>query len=104
MTGTRLTPLLSIIGLLAAWVVAAMLTDDAQILPYPWDLIAPFRQQLLSGELPFHLGATLVRVIWAFALAMGLGLVLGLIMGRSERINAWLDPWLVIFLNLPHWC
>ncbi|MGB3243375.1 MAG: ABC transporter permease [Sulfitobacter sp.] len=97
----RLTPVFSILSLLSLWVVAALLTDDAQILPQPWSLIAPLRQELASGELLTHLGATLVRVIWAFVLAMSLGVALGLAMGRSETLNRWLDPWLVIFLNLP---
>ncbi|WP_146346691.1 ABC transporter permease [Falsiphaeobacter marinintestinus] len=98
---TRLTPVFSILGLLTLWVVAAFLTDDAQVLPQPWGLFAPLQQEVASGELFRHLGATLLRVIWAFALAMGIGVTLGLAMGRSERLNAWLDPWLVIFLNLP---
>ena len=97
----RLTPVFSILALLAVWVVAAGLTDDAQILPMPWGLVPPLLQELASGELPRHLGATLLRVIWAFALAMVLGVAIGLAMGRSERLNAWLDPLLVIFLNLP---
>lgn len=92
---------LSIVGLLVLWVAAAALTADPQVLPQPWTLLAPFRRELASGELPYHLGATLLRVVWAFALAMLAGLALGLAMGRSERLNRWLDPWLVIFLNLP---
>jgi NitT/TauT family transport system permease protein len=48
-----------------------------------------------------HLFVTLWRVVQAFVFAMALGCVLGAVMGRSERINQWLDPWLVIFLNLP---
>jgi NitT/TauT family transport system permease protein len=40
-------------------------------------------------------------VLWAFVLAMSLGTAIGVAMGRSERLNRWLDPWLVIFLNLP---
>jgi len=101
MSWLRPAPVLSIAGLLALWIVAALLTDDAQILPQPWSLIAPFAQEFASGELLRNLGATLVRVVWAFALAMGVGFALGLAMGRSERLNDWLDPWLVIFLNLP---
>ncbi|ETA51314.1 ABC transporter permease [Ponticoccus alexandrii] len=95
------TSALSLVGLLALWVVAAALTADPQILPQPWALVQPFLREASSGELPYHLGATLLRVVWAFALAMGLGIALGLVMGRSERVNRWLDPWLVIFLNLP---
>ncbi|WP_227271969.1 ABC transporter permease [Roseobacter weihaiensis] len=101
MTGARLTPVFSMIGLLALWVVAALLTDDTQILPTPWQLGPPFQQEVASGELLTHLGATIIRVIWAFTLAMTLGTALGLIMGRSAAVNAWLDPWLVVFLNLP---
>ena len=101
MPDNRATPFLSILGLLTLWVVAALLTDDPQTLPSPWQLLPLFSQELASGELLRHLGATLVRVMWAFALAMGFGVALGLVMGRSERVNRWLDPWLVIFLNLP---
>lgn len=101
MTDTRLTPVLSIAGLLFLWFVAALLTGDPQVLPTPTDLIPRFGQELASGELPKHLGHTLLRVLWAFLLAMSLGLALGLVMGRLPAVNRWLDPWLVIFLNLP---
>lgn len=94
-------PVISLLGFLGLWIIAATLTNDAQILPSPVALIAPFLAELRSGTLIFHLGQTLIRVIWAFALAMGLGLALGLLMGRSPQINRWLDPWLVVFLNLP---
>ena len=97
----RLAPAISIFGLLLLWVVAASLTDDAQILPAPWDLVPLYAQEIASGELITHLSATIVRVLWAFALAMTLGTLIGLSMGRSPRLNRWLDPWLVIFLNLP---
>ena len=95
------TPALSLASLLLLWVVAATLTADPQILPQPFGLIEPFLDEIRSGELPYHLSHTIVRVIWAFALAMGLGLALGYVMGRSEAVNRWLDPWLVVFLNLP---
>ena len=101
MNAQRLTPFLSILGLLTLWVVAAVLTDDAQVLPTPWSLVPLVAQEFASGELLRHLGATIARVLMAFALAMTLGTLIGLGMGRSERLNQWLDPWLVIFLNLP---
>lgn len=92
---------LSLLALLALWIAAALLTRDPQILPAPWQLAEPFGRALLSGKLAFHLGHTLLRVIWAFVLAMAIGTVLGIVMGRSEAVNRWLDPWLVVFLNLP---
>ncbi|SFU19675.1 NitT/TauT family transport system permease protein [Sedimentitalea nanhaiensis] len=107
MTGTRFrnkgqfTTPLSIAALGLVWMIAAALTADPQILPGPFQLIAPMRQELASGELLYHLGSTLRRVFWAFVLAMTFGLILGLVMGRFPRVDRWLDPWLVIFLNLP---
>lgn len=95
------TPILSIIGLFLLWILSATLSADPTILPQPWALILPAAREIGSGELPYHLGATLLRVIWAFGLAMTLGIALGLAMGRSVAVNRWLDPWLVIFLNLP---
>ncbi|MBY5989509.1 ABC transporter permease [Roseovarius atlanticus] len=98
---TKLTPLLSVAGLLAFWVVASTLKADPQVLPTPWALAPLFAQEIASGALWTHLSATLLRVLWAFCLAMTLGGIIGLAMGRSPALNRWLDPWLVIFLNLP---
>lgn len=92
---------LSLTALLGLWVIAAAISADPMILPQPWALIGPFWKAVVSGTLPWHLWMTLTRVIWAFGLAMSLGLVLGLLMGRMPAVDRWLDPWLVVFLNLP---
>ncbi len=101
MRGQGFTTVVSVTGLLALWVLAAYLTADPEILPEPWLLLPDFAKAIGSGELLFHLGATLYRVVWAFALSMGIGIALGLAMGRFPAFNRWFDPWLVIFLNLP---
>ena len=54
-----------------------------------------------SGALAFNLGATLARVAVAFVIAMALGSVIGLIMGRSRIADRLGDPWLIVLLNLP---
>lgn len=92
---------ISLSALVGLWIVAAALTADPQILPQPWALLGPFWSDLSSGKLPHHLGMTLWRVIWAFSLAMSAGMVLGYLMGRFPAFDRWLDPWLVVFLNLP---
>lgn len=92
---------LSLLALLALWIGAAVLAGDRLILPQPWSLAAPLRDEIAAGRLPWHLARTLVRVLWAFALAMAIGTALGLVMGRRPAIDRWLDPWLVVFLNLP---
>lgn len=54
-----------------------------------------------SGRLFHNLGVTMVRVAWAFALAMLLGSALGIAMGRLPRLDQVLDSLLTFLLNLP---
>lgn len=84
----------------AIWGIAALLVD-APLLPTPAAVLHSFWLAVESGELPHHLLVTLRRVVISFSLAMALGTLLGVWMGRSRTANAVLDPLLVLFLNLP---
>nr|WP_029654791.1 ABC transporter permease subunit [Marinobacter daepoensis] len=86
--------------LLLLWAVIAQGLNSS-LLPSPMTVLETLMQESASGELWRHLGATLARVLVAFVLAMGLGTVIGLVMGRSLRANALFDPLLVLLLNLP---
>lgn len=92
---------LSLGALLLVWIGAAALTADPSILPQPWALGEPFARAAGSGALPYHLAMTLGRVVMAFVPAMAIGVALGFLMGRYPAFDRWLDPWLVVFLNLP---
>lgn len=59
------------------------------------------RAETATGELPRHLLATLRRVAIAFGLAMTFGLVIGIALGASDRLNQWFGPWIVVLLNVP---
>jgi len=85
---------------LLLWAGIALVVQTP-MLPTPAAVLETFWQALQSGELPEHLLVTLRRVLIAFALAMALGTLLGVWMGRSRLANALLDPLLVLFLNLP---
>ena len=87
--------------LVLAWWAGAWALDDATVLPTPAEVWAVILGEARSGELAFHTGATLARVAAAFAFAMGVGTVLGLVLGLFPRVNRWVDPWVVVFLNLP---
>ncbi|PZU83001.1 MAG: ABC transporter permease [Shinella sp.] len=87
--------------ILLVWIVAAGLTADATVLPQPWTLLEPLVRATGSGALPYHLGMTLFRVVCAFVPAMLIGAAIGFLMGRFPAVDRWLDPWLVVFLNLP---
>lgn len=93
--------LVSLAVFLTAWGLLAKIGNDPTVLPSPADLIAPLYHEAATGELFEHMGATILRVIAAFCIAMTAGTCLGLIMGTYPQIDRWLDPWLVVFLNLP---
>ncbi len=90
----------SIVVLLIVWQIAAT-SSQSDVLPEPLAVINSLIDHTLSGDLVYHLGMTLQRVFFAFVIAMFLGSVLGLIMGRGPGINAALDNLLVLALNIP---
>ena len=100
MNGSRWTCWLALPVLVLVWGVAALLVDTP-LLPSPAAVLRSFWLAVQSGELPHHLLVTLRRVLISFGLAMVLGAMLGVWMGRSRVANAVLDPLLVLFLNLP---
>ena len=57
--------------------------------------------EIIEGELLFHLGITLYRVLVSFLLALILGTAIGILMGNSKKINTFLDGWNILFLNMP---
>ena len=92
--------LLSILLLLAIWHFAAWWWQNS-MLPSPATVVQAIWRETRSGELPHHLAATLLRVLISFIVAMLLGSVIGILMGISRSIDQLLDPWLIIFLNIP---
>jgi len=97
---SQLLAVLSTLLLLSIWQIAALLIH-APTLPTPAQVAEVFWQATLSGELPYHLGVTLLRLLVSFSLAMVLGCAIGILLGKNKTLNAFFDNWLVIFLNIP---
>lgn len=91
---------LSLIGLLVLWQIAAVLANS-RFLPGPDLVLTVMAEATASGELPLHLGITLWRVAASFALAMLIGVAIGILLGRKPGLDHYLDSWLVLFLNIP---
>lgn len=92
--------LLSLAAMILLWIIASALSDP-QTMPGPLRVFAVAGRELASGELLWHVGATLLRVIGAFVIAMALGVAIGIFMGMNRKADRLLDLWLVFFLNLP---
>ena len=100
MTSTRWAYWVALPLAVVVWAFIAVIAQTS-LLPTPLAVLDAFWLALQSGELIHHLGVTLRRVIFSFVLAMLLGTLIGIWMGRSRLANALLDPLLVLFLNLP---
>ncbi len=96
----KLLPTLSLLAFLALWQALAVYLNS-NTLPTPEVVAQVFWQGCVSGQLPFHLGHTLLRLAVSFASAMLLGCAIGIVLGRNKKLDAFFDNWLVIFLNVP---
>jgi NitT/TauT family transport system permease protein len=96
----KLLPALSLLAFLALWQGLAVYLSSS-VLPTPEAVAHVFWQETVSGQLPYHLGVTLIRLVVSFAIAMLLGCALGIVLGRHKKLDAFFDNWLVIFLNIP---
>ncbi len=90
----------SLMLLLMLWQAVAVMTDSP-LLPDPVAVVARMAADSATGELPYHLGATLARVAASFVLAFAVGAAIGVAMGRYRAIDRVFDGWLIFFLNLP---
>lgn len=92
--------IVSLLLLIAAWQIAASLAARPT-LPLPAAVFAFIVDEALHGDLLINLGITLWRVAASFAIAMLIGVVIGVIFGRWRRANAAFDVWLLVLLNMP---
>jgi NitT/TauT family transport system permease protein len=90
----------SALFLLLAWQLAAAWFRDP-LLPSPPVVLDLAWREAANGPLLHHLGATLRRVALSFLIAMPVGSAIGILMGRSRTADLLLDPWLILFLNIP---
>ncbi|MDB5776512.1 MAG: transport system permease protein TauT family [Herbaspirillum sp.] len=96
----RLTPLLAICALFGIWeIVCVAFKIDSFILPRP---SAIFRSLIENrGPIAEHSWQTLWTTIAGFAIAIGVGILLGCVVGVSASIYRTLYPLLVGFNSIP---
>lgn len=83
-----------------AWQVLAIALES-KTLPPPSAVMLVLWQEIASGDLPFHLGMTMMRVAISFTAAMLIGVALGILMGASRTWDRLLDAFLILALNIP---
>ncbi|MEQ9638712.1 MAG: ABC transporter permease subunit [Alphaproteobacteria bacterium] len=92
--------LLSLAALIAAWEIAGQLADS-RLLPPLSTVVQVIAAESAAGRMLSETAITLARVLASFTLAMVIGAALGLLLGRSPRLDGLLDSWVLLLLNLP---
>jgi NitT/TauT family transport system permease protein len=96
----KILPVFSLLVFLVVWEGLAIWFNNNN-LPRPEVVAVVFWEAVRSGQLPFHLGVTLLRLVVSFTIAMCLGCALGILLGRNKKLDDFFDNWLVVFLNIP---
>ena len=91
---------MSLVVLLVVWQALASYINSG-LLPAPATVATVFWLEFMTGQLPYHLGVTLLRLLVSFSIAMLFGCAIGIALGRNKKMDAFFDNWLVISLNVP---
>lgn len=90
----------SLLGFLLIWHVSSIGLDPG-LLPAPLVVLKSLLGHLTHGDMAYHIGMTLYRVAISFIVAMAIGSLIGILMGRFERADMALDGVLILALNIP---
>lgn len=98
----HLLPLLLPVLLLGLWQLAtARAWLPPQILPAPALVAQTFVDLAQGGELLDNLTISLQRILWSTLIGGGTGLLLGVVMGLSPRVRAYLYPSFELVAQFP---
>ena len=99
-TMPALTVAVSLLALGLLWSLAAA-AWPSRAFPPPGAVWRTLLGEAASGDLAYHLGATLARVAAAYVIAMSIGTMIGVFLGSHRRADRFFNPWVVLFLNVP---
>lgn len=87
--------------LLAWWIASSQGWLPEQILPSPAYVSSTALEMVTSGEIFYHAGVSLQRVVIGFLFGAAAGLTLGMAMGLSGRVDDYVRPLFLAFAQIP---
>ena len=97
---TTLPRILSIVSLLAVWLILSWMFPPT-IVPGPVAVFKAMVDNISSGQAFYHLYKTLLRVGFGLILTMAFGIVVGTLMGLSRKSEVFLESWVMVGLTVP---
>lgn len=92
--------LIGIVLIFVGWEVLNRYFVNPLLLPSPAEVFQTTWQLLLSGELLRDIAASMRRIFVGYAMGCSVGIVLGLLMGRSVWVNDLITPFLEVLRPL----
>jgi sulfonate transport system permease protein len=74
---------------------------DVRFFPEPTKIVSDWRELLNDGQYWNHLWASVQRILYGYLWGAGLGLLLGLLIGRIRIVRASLEPTIVALYTVP---
>ena len=90
----------ALLAMVLVWQIASSIAAD-RLFPGPVQVVSVLLSEAVGGDLLYHLGISLARVVASLAVAVVIGTALGYAAGRSRRADVWMRPWIVVLLNMP---
>jgi ABC-type nitrate/sulfonate/bicarbonate transport system permease component len=84
-------------AIVAVWAALSSLLENPTLLPAPHTVVATLWALLASGKLVEHAGTSVGRIFLSWAIACAVAIPLGVVMGRSERVERVLRPAVELF-------
>src|SRR5262249_10760254 len=98
----RLLYLISPLGLIVIWQILLMAgIGDRRFIPAPSDIAQRFVKLAASGELEWHVGVTLYRVVLGYIIGAVPAVAVGLLMAMFRPVRIFVDPLIAALFPLP---
>lgn len=97
----ELTLLSLVTGTVLWWLVVAVRLANPVLMPPPEAVVRAAVELAVEGTLSVHVAVSLARAVGGFLLATAIGVPLGILLGRSARAYAVLDPWVELARPVP---
>ena len=97
----ELTVLSLVAGIGFWWAAVATGFANPVLMPPPDAVLRAIVEMIVDGTLPVHIGVSLARALGGFLLAAVIGVPIGILLGRSARAFAVIDPWIELARPVP---